>query len=450
MPRITSLLVISAAVNVVFAETDGVHWPSFRGPQASGIAKGFETPTKWDVANNENIKWKTPIPGLGHSCPVIWGDRVFVTTAVSGKKDHSLKIGLYGAIAPVNDGSVHKWFIYCIDKNSGKILWQRLGHESVPRVKRHTKATHANSTPATDGKHVVTFLGSEGLFCYGVSGKLLWKNDLGGLDSGYYAVPDAQWGFGSSPIIYEDMVIVQCDVQKNSFIAAFNISDGKEIWRTPRKEVPTWGTPTVHATEERTQIIVNGWKHIGSYDAKSGKELWKLKGGGDIPVPTPIVAHGMVFITNAHGRMAPMYAIRLDAAGDISLGGNSTTNKHIAWSTRRNGAYMQTPLAYGEYLYSCTDGGVLKCYKAKTGELVYQNRLPGRRTGFTPSPVAADGKLYFTSELGEVFVLQTGKEFKLLAKNSMGEICMATPAISEGKLYFRTRGHLVCVSELIE
>jgi outer membrane protein assembly factor BamB len=280
-----------------------------------------------------------------------------------------------------------------------------------------------------------------------MKGKLLWKKDLGVLDSGFYMVPSAQWGFGSSPIIFEDKVFLQCDVQKDSFVAAFNIKDGSEIWRTPRQEVPTWGSPTVYRSGGRTLLLLNGYKHIGGYDAATGKEIWRLQGGGDIPVPTPIVAHDLVFITNSHGRMAPIYAIRLDATGDISLGENATSNKYVAWSVPRDGAYMITPLIYGDYLYSSKNNGVLFCFEAKTGKRVYQERLGDGTTGFTASPVAAAGKLYYSSEDGDIYVIKAGPKFEVLAKNDMGEICMATPAISEGTLFFRTQGHVVAITE---
>ncbi|NIR49444.1 PQQ-binding-like beta-propeller repeat protein [candidate division KSB1 bacterium] len=429
------------------SDSQGVNWPMFRGPGATGISEGSSTPVRWNMAEDENIKWKTAISGLGHSSPVIWGDRIYLTTAISGKDEPYLKVGLYGNIEPVKDDTEHTWKLFCLDKHSGAILWEKTALKAVPRIKRHMKSTHANSTPATNGTYLVTFLGSEGLFCYDMDGNELWRKDFGPLDAGYFRVPAAQWGFASSPVIYEDRVIVQCDVQENSFVAAFNIADGKEIWRTPREDVPTWSTPTVSTQGDRNQVIVNGWKHIGGYDLGTGKELWKLSGGGDIPVPTPVVAHDLVFIANAHGRLAPLHAIRLDATGDISLQGNETSNEYVAWSVPRNGAYMQTPLVYGKYIYSCRDNGGLNCYVAKTGERVYRQRLGSGRTGFTASPVACDGKLYFTGENGEVYIVQAGPEIKLLATNSMTEVCMATPAISEGMLFIRTQHHLVAVTE---
>jgi len=424
-----------------------IHWPTFRGPNASGIAEGFATPTKWNVPAGENVKWKTPIPGLAHSSPVIWGNQLFITTAISGQTNATLRVGLYGDIKSVEDDTSHKWMIYCLDKRTGKILWEQVAYTGVPKIKRHPKSTHASSTPATDGKRVVAMFGSEGLFCYDMKGKLLWKKDLGVLDSGFYMVPAAQWGFGSSPIIFEDKVFLQCDVQKGSFVAAFSLKDGKEIWRTSREDVPTWSSPTVYRSGDRKLLLLNGYKHIGGYDAATGKEVWRLKGGGDIPVPTPIVAHDLVFITNAHGRMAPIYAIRLDATGDISLGENATSNQYVAWSLPRDGAYMITPLVYGDYLYCSKENGVLNCLEAKTGTRVYQERMGDGKSGFTASPVAAAGKLYYSSEDGDIYVIKAGPKFELLAKNQMGEICMATPAISEGTLYFRTQGHVVAITE---
>lgn len=424
------------------------NWPQFRGAFARGVSEGQTLPVKWDASTGDNIAWKTPIPGLGHASPVIWDDRVFVTTCISGKSDPELRVGLYGEIAPVNDDTEHAWKVLAVDKNTGKILWEQTAYTGVPKVKRHTKATHANCTPATDGRHLVAFFASEGLYCYNLDGKLLWKNDLGTLDSGYWMVPDAQWEFASSPIIYEDMVIVQCDIQKGGFVAAYDIATGSERWRTPREDVPTWSTPTIHKGPERTELILNGFKHMGGYDPKTGKELWRMGGGADIPVPTPIVAHDMIYITSSHSAPQPIYAIKLGATGDISLKDGAESNEWVVWSKTRQAPYMQTPIVYGDNLYACKDNGIMSCYDAKSGQRHFNMRLGSGSTGFTASVVAGDGKLYYTSEEGDIYVLPVGsQEPKPLSVNPMGEICMATPAISGGSLYFRTHKHLVRVGK---
>ena len=440
-------LIALAACPIRGADRADVNWPSFRGAEAKGVAQGYKTPEQWNVEKSKNLKWRTPIPGLGHSSPVIWGDKLFVTTAVKEGAEAALKVGLYGSIESVNEGVPHRWELFCLYKSNGKVVWQTAAHEGVPTMKRHPKSSQASSTPATDGERIACIFGSEGLFCFTVDGKLLWRKSLGTMDSGFYVVPSAQWGFASSPIIHDGRIIVQCDVQTNSFLAAFDVRDGKELWRTTRVEVPTWSTPTVAQRDGRAQVIVNGYKHIGGYDLATGKEIWKLRGGGDIPVPTPVVADDLVFITNAHGRMAPIYAIKLGAAGDISLAENQTNSQHIAWSLPRRGNYMQTPIVVGDYLYCCNDAGVLACYNAKTGENLYSERLGPGGSGFSASAVAADGKIYFTSELGTIFVVKAGPKSEVLASNEMGETCMATPAISEGVLFFRTRHQIVAIVE---
>ena len=427
----------------------GVDWPSFRGINGAGVAEGFATPATWDVPAGQGVGWKTPIEGLGHSSPVIWGNQLCVTTAQSGKPDAGLRIGLYGDIASVEDTTEHTWSLICADKTSGKVLFNKEIHRGVPKIKRHTKSTHANSTLAMDGEHIVAMLGSEGLYAFDMKGNQIWKKDLGVLDSGFFMVPEAQWEFASSPVIHQGVLIIQADVQKDSFIAAFDVKTGRERWRTPRSDVPTWSTPTIHTVGGRTQILVNGWRHTGAYDFETGREIWKLngeqRGGGDIPVPRPVVAPGLVFITNAHGRGAPVYAIRETASGDISLAAGQTTSDHIAWSVPRDGAYMITPVLYQGLLYVCKNNGVFKVFDASTGAEVYQQRLGDGTTGFTASLVAADGKVYFTSEDGDVFVVKAGRTFELLAKNRIGEIGMATPAISEGTLYFRTAKSIIAI-----
>ena len=222
----------------------GADWPQFRGPQASGVDDSVAVPTTWNVESGSNVLWKTALPGLAHSAPIIWRDRAYLATAV-GPGDAALKVGLYGDIASADDQGVHQWRLLSLEAGSGKIVWNKIGHEGVPKVKRHTKASHCNSTPATDGKRIVAIFGSEGLFCFDLQGELLWKKDLGPMDSGYFDVPSAQWGFASSPVLHDNKVVVLCDVQTNSFVAVFDAKDGRELWRTERKDVPTWGTPTI-------------------------------------------------------------------------------------------------------------------------------------------------------------------------------------------------------------
>ncbi len=436
---LASFILLSRAALPAKAE-----WSQFRGPQAQGVDDRQALPTRWNVETGENIRWETAIPGLAHSSPIVWGDRVYVTTAVKPGKSE-LKVGLYGDIDPVSEKEVHQWRLLALDRATGKVVWDVLGHEVMPRSPRHPKSTHCNSTPATDGRRIVTLFGSEGLFCFDTDGKQLWRKDLGPMEAGFFRMPSAQWGFASSPVIQGGKVIVLCDVLTNSFLAAFDLVDGKELWRTPRNDVPTWGTPTVVEAAGRRQIVVNGWHHTGGYDFATGRELWKLDGGGDIPVPTPILANGLIYLTSAHGNLRPMRAIRPDAAGDITPPKPDGTNAAIAWVHARRGNYMQTPIVVRDLLWACFDNGVLTCFDAKSGAVHYSERLGSGNQGFTASPVSDGRHLYFPSELGEVFVVTVTNRLSVVATNVMGETCMATPAIVEGTLLLRTRSKLVAV-----
>ncbi len=440
-------VIVLLVCNVRLGKCAGQNWSSFRGPSASGVVEGHSTPVKWDIKQGTNIRWKTPIPGLGHSSPAIWGERIFVTTAVQAGGESTLKVGLYGDVKPVEESDAFDWLVYCINKKDGKILWTQKAYTGKPRVKRHPKSTHANSTPCTDGNCVVAFFGSEGLYCYDMEGGLVWKKDLGVLDWGFFRSPAAQWGGGSSPVIHDGMVILQCDVQKDSFIAAYSLKDGTLLWKTVRDDVPTWSTPTVYSGDEHSQIIVNGFKHIGGYDIDTGKEIWRMTGGGDIPVPTPVVAGNLVYITNAHGGKSPIFAVKLSATGDVSLNEGQTSNDNISWSYDKGGNYMTTPIVYWGYLYCCSDRGSLSCFEAANGRMVYRESLASPSAACSASPVAANGQIYCTSENGDIYVVQAGPEFKLTGVNQMNEICMATPAISQGALFFRTKNHLVCIAD---
>jgi len=346
--------------------------------------------------------------------------------------------------AAKDDGEI-TWRLYCLDTKNGKTVWERTIYKGKPKIKRHTKGSHVNSTPCTNGKFIIVFLESHGLYCYDMDGDLAWSKEMGLIDQGWFSQPKYQWGGGASPIIHEDKLILQCDHQGQSFIATYDLVDGKEVWKTLREEVPTWSTPTVN-TGKNPQIIVNGYKHMGAYDIKTGKEIWKMSGGGDIPVPTPVIGHDLVFITNAHGRVKPIYAVKTSAKGDITLKDMNKANDHIPWSVRRGGNYMTTPIVYKKQIYCCSDGGQLSCYDVDTGNQVFSESL-GVRLAFTASPIIAGGKLYLTGEMGDVYVLKAAPVFKILAKNVFDETCMATPAASEGILYFRTRGHIVAIGK---
>ncbi len=438
------LLHVSGFLVALLSSPALAEWPQFRGPQARGVADGQPLPTQWNLQTGENIRWQTVIPGLAHSSPIVWGDRVYVTTAVKPGAAE-LKVGLYGNIDPLSEKEVHRWRLLALERVTGKIVWDVVGHEAAPRSPRHPKSTHCNATPATDGRRIVALFGSEGLFCFDTDGNGVWKKDLGPMQSGFFQVPTAQWGFASSPVIHAGKVIVLCDVLTNSFLAAFDLTDGKELWRTPRKDVPTWGTPTIVEAAGRTQIVVNGWHHTGGYEFATGRELWKLDGGGDIPVPTPVFAHGLIYFTSAHGGLRPTRAIRPDATGDITPPKPEGTNAAIVWAHARQGNYMQTPIAVGDRLWGCTDSGVLTCFDAKSGAVQYSERLGKGNQGFTASPVSDGRHLFFTSELGEVLVVRATARFSVVATNAMEETCMATPAIAEGTLFFRTRSKLVAV-----
>lgn len=418
-------------------------WPSFRGPQACGFLISSRPPSSWDIERGKGIKWKTAIPGLAHSSPVIWDNLLFVTTAATNKNDESLKLGLYGDINEADDNRVHEFKVYCLDKNSGKIIWERVSHKGIPKSKRHTKSTQANCTPATDGKYLVVHFGSEGLYCYDLHGKLLWQKDMGILNPGPYTDPGVEWGYASSPIIYRDKIIVQCDIPGKPFITSLELLTGRELWRISRgDEVSTWCTPAVYSKDGKTQVIANGYNHICGYEIETGKEIWRLSKGGDAPAPTPVIANDLIYLNSAHGPSSPIFVVKPDARGDISLESESTKNQYIVWSIKRGGAYMQTPLIYEGLLYNLQINGQLTCFDALTGEIKYKENF---KEAFSSSAIAADGKVYFSSEGGSVYVIKSGPVYSLVAKNSLNDNCMATPAISGNALFFRTQHYIIAI-----
>ena len=420
-------------------------WPSFRGPQASGVADGQNLPDQWNTKTGENILWHTPIPGLAHSSPVVWGNRVFVTTAISTDPKASFRPGLYGDGDASKDRSRHRWVLYALDKKSGKVVWERVAYEGVPLEQRHIKATYANSSPATDGRIVVAWFGSEGVFAYDVEGKLLWKVDLGRVDMGAYDIPTYEWGPASSPIIWKDLVIIQCDTQTDSFMIALNAKTGETVWKTDRDEIPSWGTPTVAVTSKGEELIANASNFIRGYDPRTGKELWRLGRSSKITAPTPIFADDILVVASGRGPERPIFVMKAGARGDLTLPEGKTSSDSVIWSRTGRGSYMPTPLIYNGILYVLANNGTFDAYNLKTGDEIYRQRLPVIGSGFSASPVASDGKIYLSNEDGEIIVVAAGEKFNHIATNSMGELLMATPALSDGVMYVRSSGSLFAV-----
>ncbi|GAB5513245.1 outer membrane protein assembly factor BamB family protein [Rhodopirellula baltica] len=421
-------------------------WPSFRGPGNRGVAAGASILTEWnadpEAEQTDGVAWETHVPGLGHSSPVVSGDRVFLLTAVPDDGETELNIAAGGNIDAAKDSGAYSWIVLCYDKKTGKVLWQHTAHHGEPKATRHSKATHANSSVCVSGDRVVACFGSEGLYCYDLDGNQIWERDLGVVDVSKYGIG---WGYASSPAIHGDRVAVICDDPDHPFVTVLQLSDGEEIWRSDRTEVceRSWGSPLIHEADGVTQMVINGWPWIVSYDFGTGEELWRLEGGGDNPIPTPFVSNGWIYITNAHGGKAPIYVIEPDARGTLSLDSEEESSA-IVWSVERGGSYMSTPVVAGDFLYLGNSNGVVRCFHAETGEKAFQERL-GKEAGVIASLVTADGNVYCASENGTVYVLKSGPELDVVAENPMGEPCFATPAISGDKLFIRTTKRLVAI-----
>jgi outer membrane protein assembly factor BamB len=409
-------------------------WPSFRGVRGSGVSATARPPLSWDVTTSRNVAWRVPIAGLAHSSPIVSGDRVYLTTAIgSGARAESVALGDSDAagIDPVNEVVRHRWQLLALDRHTGKVVWTRTVHEGLPRVKRHVKGSQASATPATDGRVIVAMFGSEGLIAFDTAGKELWRNDLGTLAVGLADDPSYEWGPASSPIIHGSSVIVQNDRYRDSFLAAYDLQTGAELWRSRREERPSWTTPLVHTSGGTDTIVVVSPLFVRGHHPGTGRELWRLADpDGQVKVSTPVAAGELAIVTGGWPPAArPIVAIR---ARDGS----------VVWQHERGSPYTTTPIVYEDLLYVVTDSGILSAYRVSDGARVYQTRLSDRAGSFSASPVAADGRLYFASEDGQVIVVRAGPRFEVLATSEMNEVCMATPALAGDTLLVRTKGHL--------
>jgi len=421
-----------------------VHWPGFRGANRDGIGDGIDTPIEWDLESGEGVAWSVELPGLGNSSPVVWGDRVYVTTAVASGGSTPLRTGLTGSGEEVEENTEHRWIVLAFDKGSGKKLWETEVGRGVPLTKRHFKATQANSSPATDGKHVVAVFPTAGLACLGADGTVHWKHDLGGLNAGGFNDPGMQWGFAASPIIYNDRVILQVDIHGDSYLGAWDLETGKPLWKTPRTDVaPSWATPAIWATPDGDEIVTNA-SVIKGYDPANGRELWSLGPTSIQVVASPIFGSDNLFVSSGYPPARPIYAVKPGIRGEHSIESDDDATA-LAWYRERGGAYMPTPLLYRGLLYVVHHNARMVAHDARTGERVYQARFSAGGT-CTASPVLANSRIYQGTEEGTMYVFEAGPEFRELAVHDFGEPLMATPAISEGVLFVRTPSRLIALA----
>jgi outer membrane protein assembly factor BamB len=436
--KLILVIILLSSVVALTSTAGAANWPQWRGPGGTGVSAEKNLPAEWSPA--KNIKWKTPVAGRGHSSPVVWGNKIFLTTAIEGDVVPGAK-----AVTHMDDGKEflhpdsvganrkHTFKVICLNADTGKILWEQTAFEGTPYDDRHRKSSYAASTPATDGKFVYAFFGTEGLFAYDLNGKLAWKADLGKLGT-------LGMGTGTSPILHENLIIVQCDEESGaaSFIVALDKKTGKEEWRTPRKIQASWATPILVTGNKRTELITSGNETVFAYDPATGKELWRHKGVASNAIPSPVANQEMVFVSAGFPEKIVM-AINLGASGDL---GDS-----VIWKYSKGTAYVPSPILYGDYLYLTTDRGILTCLDAKTGEVKYEGgRIPIPAT-FTASPIAFEGKILLTSEDGDTFVVKAGPKHEILGTNSVGEPVYASPAVADGKIFIRGEKNIYCVQQ---
>jgi len=431
MRRFAALLLVTTAL---WAADDD--WSRWRGPHENGMARG-DAPTEW--GDSKNVAWRTPIPGRGHSSPVLWGDRIFVTTAVpagSAAAEAAPQERARGAGGGTGAGREHRFVVMCLDRNTGKVLWERVATVATPHEGHHNRyGSFASNSPITDGKHVYAFFGSRGLYTYTLDGKLVWNKEFPALRMAM------AFGEGSAPTLDGDMLYVAQDHQGDSFLLALERNTGKELWRVARDEPSSWSQPTIFSHNSRKQLVVPASNRVRAYDPATGKVIWESAGLGSNVIPAPVGAGGLVFVMSGH-RSPNAMAIRLGREGDL------TGTDAIVWTNDRGNSYTPSPVLHDNKLYFVTDNGLLSCLDLRTGEAHYrQQRLP-KPYNFKASPVGANGKLYLSTEDGDVVVVKMGETFEVLATNSLtDQSFIASPAIAGGSLYLRSREALYCIRQ---
>jgi len=418
-------------------------WPQFRGPQAQGVVERADLPDTWSAT--ENIAWKVPVAGRGWSSPIVWGDRVFLTTVTSADDREERKRGIYFGGDPRDKPQTpHQWRVVCLDRRDGHLLWQQVAHEGVPPEAVHRKNTYASETPATDGERVYAYFGNLGVFCYSLSGEPLWSRPLGS-----YKIADGM-GTGSSPTLFAENLFVVNDNEEQSFLTAIDRKTGNEVWRVLRSEKTGWATPYVWQNGQRTEIVVSGSAVARAYDLE-GKPLWHLGNMSGQTIPSPVAIPELLFLASGHvlDGKRPIVAVRPGAQGDITLAAQDTSSDFVAWSLRKASPYSPSLLYYRDYIYAVTDLGIFSCLEARQGKIVYERkRLPNGRA-VTASPWAYNGQVFCLSEYGETFVIKAGPEFEVVRVNALpdDELYLSTPAIAGDQLLIRSEHHLYAIRQ---
>ena len=442
------LLVAAILASSVVAQrnsTNSSHWPQWRGPDFNGMARS-DAPTKW--SDTENVKWKAALPGRGHSTPVVWGDKIFLTTAIptgktapatpepqGGGRPGGRPGGGAGGGAAANQE--HQFVVMCLDKKTGKILWQKLAKTAVPHEGYHGMyGSFASNSPVTDGKYVIAFFGSRGVYCYDVNGKLVWEKDFD-----VKMQMHMQFGEGTAAVLEGETLLLNFDHKGGSFLVAMNKATGKELWRANREEISNWAAPLVVEYGGKKQIIVSATTKVRSYNLTDGKLIWECAGLGMNTIPAPVYADGIVYVMSGF-RDPKLLAIKLGREGDL------TGTDAVVWSETRGTSYTPSPVLFDGKLYALTDNGLFSCFDAKTGTPYYhRTRLP-KAYNFKASPVGANGKLYLAAEDGDVVILKMGEKFEVLATNTLADqMFIASPVIVSGEIFLRSQNTLFCISE---
>jgi outer membrane protein assembly factor BamB len=449
--RVRDLIGIVCYWAMIVSVAQAQNWPQFRGPRGDGIATEATHPEKWSA--DEHLAWKTPIPGVGWSQPIVWGDKVFVTTAVAENQKRP-KPGDWSPGEGVNIFSAffgtkrsppdaeYRWRLLALDSSTGKIVWEQTAYTGKPKTPIHPNNSFATETPATDGERIIASFGPHGVYCYDLAGKLLWSKDLGS-----YPI-QLDWGTGSSPVLHEDLVFLQCDNNKASFLVALNKKSGDEVWRTDRDEQSNWATPVLWKNSQRTELVVGGGKKMRSYEPATGKLLWEIAASGRC-ASSPVAVGDVVYVDSGDrltGQRGIIAQLKAGATGEITLPSGSTSSEFVTWAVELPGHRVASPVVAGNCVFIFeVQAGIVRCLDVATGQTNFRLRLPGA-TGLTASGWTRDGKVYCPDQSGQTFVLAAEPTYNLLATNKLSdEMFWASPAVVADALFLRGIDHLYCI-----